>query len=62
MRFINTYTNLIGKPKAKTLLWWPRRRWEENITIDLRITECGCAEWAHLAQDTQQRQWTLGFH
>jgi hypothetical protein len=43
------YRVLIGKPEGKTLLGRPRRRWEDNVKIDLQ--EVGCGEWIGLAQD-----------
>jgi hypothetical protein len=32
----NAYTILVGKPEGKSSLGRPRRRWEDNIKIDLR--------------------------
>jgi hypothetical protein len=32
----NAYRILVGKPVGKRPLRWPRRRWEDNIKIDLR--------------------------
>jgi hypothetical protein len=29
----------------------PRRRWEDNIRMDLQEVECGCEDWIGLAQD-----------
>jgi len=29
------YRVLVGKPEGKGPLEWPRRRWEDNIKIDL---------------------------
>jgi hypothetical protein len=29
----------------------PRRRWEDNIKIDLQEVECGVMDWIQLAQD-----------
>jgi hypothetical protein len=29
----------------------PRRRWEDNIKMDLREVGCGGADWVDLAQD-----------
>jgi hypothetical protein len=28
-----------------------RRRWEDNIKIDLQKVKCGCMDWIELAQD-----------
>jgi hypothetical protein len=32
----NAYGKLVGKPEGKSLLRRPRRRWVDNIKIDLR--------------------------
>jgi hypothetical protein len=45
------YIVLVGKPEGKRLLWKPRRRWEENIKMDLQEVVCGCKDWIELAQD-----------
>ena len=37
------YRVLVGKPKGKRLLGRPRRRWEDNIKVDLQ--EVGCGVW-----------------
>jgi hypothetical protein len=29
----------------------PRRRWEDNIKIDLQEVGCGIVDWIELAQD-----------
>jgi hypothetical protein len=42
---------LVGKPEGRRLLARPRRRWEDNITMDLREVGCGCVGWMELAQD-----------
>jgi len=39
---------LVGKPEGKRPLGRPRRRWEDNIKMDLR--EVG-GDWMELAQD-----------
>ena len=36
----NAYTVLVGKTEGKRCLGRPRRRWEDNIKMDLR--EVGC--------------------
>jgi hypothetical protein len=35
------YRVLVGKPEAKSPLGRPRRRWEENIKMDLQEVGCG---------------------
>ena len=42
---------LVGKPKGKRPLGRPRRRWEDNITMDLEVVGRGCGDWMELAQD-----------
>ena len=45
------YRVLVGKPEGKTPLGRPRRRWEDNIKIDLQEVECRGVDWIELAQD-----------
>ena len=42
---------LVGKLEGKRPLGRPRRRWEDNIRMDLREVECGGGDWIELAQD-----------
>ena len=42
---------LVGKPEGKRPLWRPRRRWEDNIKMDLQEMSGGCGDWMELAQD-----------
>ena len=39
------YRVLVGKPEGKRPLWRPRRRWEDNIKMDLQGVECGGMDW-----------------
>ena len=39
---VSTYAVLVGKPEGRGALGRPRRRWEDNIKMDLR--EVG---WGH---------------
>ena len=39
------------KPEGKRPLGGPRRRWEDNIKMDLQEVGCGGVDWIHLAQD-----------
>jgi hypothetical protein len=50
-----------------TGFWWgnlrerdrwgePRRRWEDNIRMDLQEVGCGCEDWIGLAQDRDRRR------
>jgi hypothetical protein len=45
------YNILVGKPEGKRPLERPRRRWEDNIKMDLREIGFGDVDWIHLAQD-----------
>ena len=45
------YRVLVGKPEGKRPLGRPRRRWEDNIKIDLKEVGGGCGDWMELAQD-----------
>jgi len=42
---------LIGKPEGKRTLGRPRRRWEDNIKMDLQEVGGLCEDWMDLAQD-----------
>jgi hypothetical protein len=42
---------LVGKPEGKRTLGRPRRRWEDNIRMDLREIGWGGMDWIDLAQD-----------
>jgi len=42
---------LVGKPEGKRPLGRPRRRWENNITMDLHEVGYDGMGWIELAQD-----------
>ena len=42
---------LVGKPERKRQLGRHRRRWEDNIKMDLQEMGGGCGDWMELAQD-----------
>ena len=42
---------LVWKPEGKRPLGRPRRRWKDNIKMDLEEMERGCGDWTGLAQD-----------
>ena len=48
---ITVYRVLVGKPEGKRPLGRPRRRWEDNIKMDLQEMGCGGIDWIELAQD-----------
>ena len=39
------YRGLVGKPEGKRPRGRPRRRWEDNIKMDLREVGCGGMDW-----------------
>jgi len=39
-----------GKPEGKRPLGRPRRRWEDNIKMDLQEVGCGSMDWIELIQ------------
>ena len=41
----------VGKPEGKEPLGRPRRRWEDNIKMDLEEVGRGCGDWTELAPD-----------
>jgi hypothetical protein len=46
---------LVGKPGGKRPLGRPRRRWEDNIEMDLQEVGIGGMDWIGLAQDRDRR-------
>jgi PAS domain-containing protein len=50
----NAYGLLAGKPEGKRPLERPRRRWVDNVKMDLREIGLGCMDWIDLAQDRDQ--------
>ena len=42
---------LVGKPERRRPLERNRRRWEDNIMMDLQEMGCGVMDWIELAQD-----------
>ena len=41
----------MGNPEGKRPLGRPRRRWENNIKLDLEEVGCGGMDWIELARD-----------
>jgi hypothetical protein len=50
----NAYKILVGKPRGRRPLERPRRRWEDNIKMDIGEIGFGDVDWIHLAQDTDR--------
>jgi hypothetical protein len=47
----NVYRLLVGKPEGKGPLGRPRRRWIDNIKMDLLEIGLNVVDWIGLAQD-----------
>jgi hypothetical protein len=45
---------LVGNPEGKRPVGRRKRRWEDNIRMDLRETGWQGVDWMHLAQDRNQ--------
>ena len=54
------YRVLVGKPEGKRPLGRPRRRWEDNIKMDLQELGGGCEDWMELAQDRDRWRALVG--
>jgi hypothetical protein len=54
----NAYRLLVGNPEGKRPLGRPRRRWVDNIKMDLREIGRDGMDWIDLAQGRDQ-WWTL---
>ena len=45
------YRVLVGKPEGRRPLGRPRRRWVDNIMMDLQEVGCGYTDWIGMAQN-----------
>jgi hypothetical protein len=54
----NVYRSLVGKSEGKRPLGRPRRRWIDNIKMDLLEIGLSAVEWVGLAQD-RYRWWAV---
>jgi hypothetical protein len=45
------YRGLVGKPEGNRSVERPRRRWDDNIKMDLQEVGCGGTDWIELPQD-----------
>ena len=50
------YRVLVGKPQGKRPLGRPRRKWVDNIMMDLQELGCWYMDWIGLAQDRDRWQ------
>ena len=51
---------LVGKPEGKGPLGRPRRRWEDNIKMDLQEVGGAHGDWMELAQDRDRWRAVVG--
>jgi len=51
---------LVGKPEGKMPLGRPRRRWEDDIKVDLQEVGGGREDWMELAQDRDRWRALVG--
>jgi hypothetical protein len=51
---LNAYRILVGEPEGKRPQRRPRRRWVDNIKIDLSEIEWVGTDWINLVQDRDQ--------
>ena len=51
---------LVGKPKGRRPLGRPRRRWKNNIKMDLQEVGRGYGDWMDLAQDRDRWRALVG--
>jgi hypothetical protein len=52
----NAYRILVGMPEGKRPLGRPRRRWADNVKMDLREIGWDGVDWMDMAQDRDQRR------
>jgi len=50
---------LVGKPEGRRPLGRPRRRWVDNIRMDLQEVGCGYMDWIELLAKDRERWRTL---
>jgi hypothetical protein len=50
------YRVLVGKPEGKRPLGRPRRKWVNNMRMDLQEVGCGYVDWIGLAQERDRWQ------
>ena len=54
------YRVLVGRPEGKRPLGRPRRRWDDNIKVDLQEVGGGHVDWMELAQDRDRWRALVG--
>jgi len=56
----SVYRFLVGKPEGKGRLGRPRRRWENNINVDIQEVGCGGMDWIDLVYDMDRWRALVG--
>jgi len=51
---IGVHMVLMGIPEGKIPFGRPRRRWDDNIKMDLQEVECGSMDWIEMTQDRKR--------
>jgi hypothetical protein len=54
------YRALVGKPEGKRPLGRPRKRWEDNIKMDLHKLGCVDMDWIELTQNRDRWRALVG--
>jgi len=54
------YRVLVGKTEGRRPLGRPRRRWVDNIKMDLQEVGCGYMDWIGLTQDRDRWRTLVG--
>ena len=57
---MGVYRVLVGKPEGQSPVGRPRRRWVDNIRMDLQEVGCGYMDWIGLAQDRDRWRTLVG--
>jgi len=50
----SVYRVLVGKSERNRSLGRPRRRWKDNIKMDIQEVGCGDMDWIDLAEDRKR--------
>jgi hypothetical protein len=46
----NAYRILVGNPEGKRPLGIPRRKWEDNVKLDLGVLGWGSMDWINVSE------------
>jgi hypothetical protein len=50
----NAHTIFVGKPEGKRPFGRPKRKWEDNIRMNVVKRRCESVDWIHLTQDSDK--------